>query len=47
MESFQLMLHPGDLGLWELIGTLLLVLGLTVLPLVIIGLLIYKVIKRH
>lgn len=42
-----LMLHPGDLLWWDWIRIGLIILALTALPIGIVGLLIYKVIKNH
>ncbi len=42
-----LLLHPGDLTLWELAGIFGVFLALTVLPLLIICFVIYRVIKGH
>ena len=39
--------HPGDLSVWQLAGIVGVFLGLTVLPISIIGFVIYKVIQGH
>jgi len=39
--------HPGDLSVWQLAGIVGVFLGLTVLPISIIGFVIFKVIQGH
>ena len=41
------LLHPGDLSRWELAGILGVFIAVCVLPIVIIGFIIYRVVVRH
>jgi hypothetical protein len=44
---FCLFFHPGDLSFWELTAIIIVALLLTVVPLCLIGLIIYKVFKNR
>jgi uncharacterized membrane protein len=41
------LLHPGDLSDWQLAGIIGVFFGLCVLPIVIIGFVIYRVVVGH
>ena len=45
--AITLIFHPGDLSTWELLGIIGVVFALLVLPIVIIGFIIYRVVAGH
>jgi hypothetical protein len=44
---FALILHPGDLSYWQLLGILMVLFALCVLPFIVIAFIIYKVAAAH
>jgi hypothetical protein len=42
-----LILHPGDLSFWELAGIVGVFFALAVLPILVIGFIIYEVTRKH
>jgi hypothetical protein len=47
MHVIAALLHPGDLSAWELAAIIGVFLALCVLPLVVIGFIIYRVVAGH
>ena len=43
-HAITLIFHPGDLSTWELLGVIGVAFALVVLPIVIIGYIIYRVV---
>jgi hypothetical protein len=43
-QSIAAILHPGDLATWELLGIIVVLFALLVLPIVVIGFIVYRVV---